>query len=334
MPVTVQVDDESVEQKNEQVVKLATRIEEAGRKLVKIVVERRFGRQGYTRGGLGFITVVPPVDDEKPDDPLETAELVVGIAEDEAAKHPEARHFRITLLAMDGSGEPCIVIGKPLIYEAQSAAPPDDKGELMAMQRSYISDLQAANVRLANANAGQAEKVERVIASTATVVTAIGTSSSNLRGEHMVKLAELMMKEKSMDLEHALATHKTDKGFAILESIVGDVGPALAAWLSDKLGIDPSKTTGPLAKRLDAILSSIPKDKIEDAKLVIGDEAWTVLQAARKAKDDQVFKAQFEKLKELWSDKMADLKEKLPPIIGPENLVALAHLLKAAGVAE
>lgn len=334
MPVTVQLDDESTEQKNEQVINLGKRIEEAGARLVKITVERRFGRQGYTRGGLGFITVVPPAEGEKPDDPLVTAELVAEIAEEEAAKHPEARHFRITLLAMDRNEDPCVVIGKPLIYEAQSAAPPDDKGELTAMQRAHIGDLYGGIVRIVNASAGQAEKVERVLASAAAMVTAMGTSSQNLKGEHMVRLAELMMKEKSMDLEHALATHKTDKGFALLESIVGDIGPALASWLTDKLGIDPSKTTGPLAKRLDAILSSISKEKTEDAKTVIGDEAWTILQAARKAKDDDTFKAQFVKLAEQWKDRMDELKQKLPPIIGPDNLIALAHLLKAAGVAE
>lgn len=334
VPASVQYEDESAEQKSEQIVKLATRIEEAGGRLVKILIERRFGRQGYTRGGLGFVTVVPPDDDKKGDDPLELAELAAGIAEDEASKHPEARHFRITLLAMDGSQDPSVIIGKPLIYEAQSAQAPDDKAELTAMQRAYIGELHNANVRLANANASVAEGNQKVTAAAAQLVTSAMSGSSNLKGDHMVKLAELMIKEKGMDLDHQLAQHKTDKGFELLKGIVGDIGPAMSAWIVEKLGGDSAKMAGPFAKRLDAIISSVAKEKLAEAKTIVGDDAWKVLESMRKAKDDAVFKAQGQKLIELWAGSEAEIYNKLGPVIGPDNLMALGLLFKAAGLAE
>ena len=94
----------------------------------------------------------------------------------------------------------------------------------------------------------------------------------------------------------------------------------------------PTKPTSRYAQRLEQALSRVPEEGIAKARALLTEDDWRLIEAARRAADDEEFAAIFTKLGESWTAKGEQatqaLMAQLVDALGVQPALALGQLIK------
>lgn len=157
------------------------------------------------------------------------------------------------------------------------------------------------------------------------------------REEITIKAAKLEMKERERQREHEARMRDAATFDARSEQLMDFIGPifgdVIKTWAVNKLNMPSGAANGPLSKRLRAVFDDIPDDKIEEVKKKLG-PSWQILDDAAQGIPDEAFRELAQRFVDSLPDgEGARIMSELGPLIGQGCLVALAMIMKDAGVA-
>lgn len=315
---------------------LRTKIEDSRKDLLRVQVQKRAGRGGWKRTGI-VIDVIPESEDgrELDSDGLANALLTMTLEDAEVAGKEQMYSFEGYVRSRGRNGETkgwsCIAKLGP-DGDEDDVSPAVDVVKLVQVSKQMLSDTHARNLEL----------LDKTIA-LAGSVTKIATETADAASKNNATLIEAMRMQ--MEFEERKHEREGDMFFAerngkIFEKVIDTMGKPFADRFSQVFGDAAEKhfgfTRGDLAKRLGTLLEGLTTEQRTEFERTVGSDGWETLQACAKAKDDEQFRAVFQRVIDHWSkDRDAANKQlqQLAKILGVK-VAGFFQLLKDIGIEE
>ena len=198
--------------------------------------------------------------------------------------------------------------------------------DLVVMQQRYIGDLHKVGLE-------KDRNVAAVVDANAKGLLAHAEAVGKTAPQVELELAKLEMDRHVVDQEAAIHRQRAaaDRNGRLIEKVIDVVGPdlvgALRMWLAKHGPIstdddEAQDLDGPCAQaaELAAILADCTEMQRSKARKIIGDDAWSLLEAASQATSEAAFVAVLGRLNALLSDPALKAKfiTELPKAIGPD----------------
>lgn len=313
-------------------------------------LQRMQGRTSYENTGHTWIVEHdgsdPDVEDKdgnvillKGVDPVALADEMIQAARDHCAEKVSRTHYRILAFTEDASQEmhPC---GAPfkisaMMFDATSKAtgPKDEvHGASMDLVSTLMSERKDMHKMLLDVLKQYPDAMSKLADTVGKVADQANSQDHSL--DKLIAILNFRKEETQERFEHERYLADKERRAKMFGDVAAAFGPDVARAVMAFMrqygfgapASDDEADGSPLADRLNAVFAKLDADKIAAAHELVGDDLWSLFEAARKAATDRQFRAHFAKVHELLG--------RVPKGEGQQMLAQLAGLLGGPAMLE
>lgn len=319
-------------------------------------LQRMQGRSSYDSTGHTWIVEDEGIDVDDADgnpittggvDPLSLADDVILRSREHCAEKGSRTHYRVVAFVHQADGTlhqlPGPFTVSAQLFDEPSVAPPtsareESQGEVLRVMELLLrqnKDLHGYNMKLIEQYPRAMEKLADTVGRVADQASESDTSL-----DKVLAVLRFQREEKRDDIDLERYRIDSQRRRDLFTKAVDVFGPGIILAVREmmsRLGVSPEDIGvdlpgGSMAERLDEALGQVPAEGLRKARTILGDDAWTVVEAARKAESDAVFRAQVAKLQEILGrvpkQEQARVMVELGNALGERATLVLAQLLQ------